>query len=213
MSGILVEDRVSHSVAGWHDEFLKNVLPAVEAVARIRFRCLPACEFEESMAESVATAVIFFVRLIKQGKNPTAFAGRLGQVAVLRVLAGRLTSTSDNSKDVLSRYARLRRGFAIHSLDAPQHSARGEWQEIVVEDGKTTPAEIAASRIDFGAWLAGMTSRRRAIAELLAAGYRTEEVAQKFSLSPARISQLRREFEASWLEFQREAGEREMAVS
>jgi DNA-binding transcriptional regulator YiaG len=52
-----------------------------------------------------------------------------------------------------------------------------------------------------------MTDSRQAIAESLAAGYRTDEVAEKFSLSPARIAQLRREFEASWRAFQQQADE------
>ena len=207
MTAVLVEDRACHSVPGWHDEFLTHILPAVETVARIRFRGLPACEQEEGLAEATAGAMICFVRLMRRGKNPTMFAGRLALVAVLRVLAGRLTSTPDNNGDVLSRYARSQRGFTVDSLDDRQQSARGEWQEIMVEDGKTTPAEIAISRIDFSAWLAGMTTRRRAIAESLAAGYRTDEVAEKFSVSPGRISQLRREFETSWLKFQQQADE------
>src|SRR5665213_1107447 len=201
MSAVLVEDRACHSVPCWHDEFLTSILPAVEAVARARFRRLTACEREESTAEATVTAMIFFVRLVRRGKNPAVFAGRLAQVAVLRVLAGRLVSTPDNNGDVLSRYARQRRGFQVDSLDARQQAPSGIWQEIIIEDRRSTPAETAACRIDVGEWLAGMTIRRRAIAELLAAGYRTEEVAEKFSLSPARISQLRREFEASWRAF------------
>ena len=207
MSAIVVEDRACHSVPGWHDEFLNHILPAVEAVARSRFRSLPAVEREEGQAEAVATAMVFFVRLVSRGKNPTVFAGRLAQVAVLRVLAGRLVSTPDNNGDVLSRYAKRQRGFQVDSLDTRQQAPSGVWQEIVVEDRRSTPAETAACRIDVGAWLAGMSSRRRAIAESLAAGYRTEEVAEKFSVSPARISQLRREFEASWRAFQQQADE------
>ena len=213
MSAIVVEDRACHSVPGWQDEFLTHILPAVEAVSQTRFRSLPAVEREEGHAEAVATAMVFFVRLVSRGKNPTVFAGRLAQVAVLRVLAGRLTASPDNCGDVLSRYARQRRGIQVDSLDARQQSPRGVWQEIVVEDRRSTPAETAASRIDVGAWLAGMSSRRRAIAESLAAGFRTEEVAEKFSLSAARISQLRREFEASWRAFQRQADEWQMAAA
>ncbi len=207
MSAIVVENRACHSVPGWHDEFLTYILPAVETVARNRFRNLPAVEREEGQAEAVATAMLLFVRLVRRGKNPIVFAGRLAQVAVLRVLAGRLVSTPDNNRDVLSRFARQLRGIQVESLDARQHAPSGVWQEIVIEDRRSTPAETAACRIDVGAWLAGMTSRRRAIAESLAAGYRTEEVAEKFNLSSGRVSQLRREFEASWRAFQQQADE------
>jgi hypothetical protein len=45
------------------------------------------------------------------------------------------------------------------------------------------------------------------------AGYRTEEVAEMFNLSQGRISQLRREFEESWLEFQRDPDECDLAAA
>jgi hypothetical protein len=201
MNAVLVEDRPCHSVPGWHDEFLTHILPAVETIARIRFRGLPACEQEEGLAEAVAGAMICFVRLVRRGKNPAVFAGRLAQVAVFRVLAGRLTGTSDNSFDVLSRHARRRRGFTVGPLpDSTQ--AESEWEEILTENGRCTPADLAASRIDFSAWLDSMTGRRRKIAQSLAAGYQTVEVAREFHLSPGRVSQLRRELEVSWNAFQ-----------
>jgi hypothetical protein len=134
------------------------------------------------------------------------FAGRLAQVAVLRVLAGRLACTPDNSLDVLSRHAQRRRGFRVERLPDPTQ-AESDWEQTLVENGKCTPADLAASRIDFSEWLGRMPYRRRKIAEALAAGFRTEEVAQVFNLSRGRISQLRREFEANWREFQRETHE------
>jgi hypothetical protein len=205
----VVNDKLSSS---WHDAFMTNLLPKVETVARIRFRGLPACEKEEAQAEAVAIAIVLFVRLLRRGKNPAAFAGRLAQVAVLRVLAGRLVSTPDSSFDVLSRYAQRRRGFTVGRLTDSTH-VESDWEKILVENGKSTPADIAVARIDFSEWLAGMTSQRRAIAQTLAAGYRTVEVAEMFRLSSGRISQLRREFESSWLDFQQQADERPTAVA
>jgi hypothetical protein len=35
----------------------------------------------------------------------------------------------------------------------------------------------------------------------MAAGYRTQELAEAFGLTPGRVSQLRREFEAAWKQF------------
>jgi hypothetical protein len=127
MTAVLVEDRACHSVPGWHDELLTNILPAIEAVARSRFRSLPAVEREEGQAVAIDTAMVFFVRLVSRGKNPTEFAGRLAQVAVLRVLAGRLVSTPDNNGDVLSRYAKRLRGFQVESLDARQQTPTRVW--------------------------------------------------------------------------------------
>ena len=144
-------------------------------------------------------------RLIERGKNPVAFAGSLARIAVLRVFAGRLSGSSDSSNDVLSRQARQCHGFTVESLDAPVEQTEKTWEMVVVEDKKTTPADVAAARLDIAAWLGGMKDRRREIAESLAAGYRTEEVAEMFQLSAGRVSQLRREFEDSWREFQQDA--------
>ena len=79
------------------------------------------------------------------------------------------------------------------------------WQEIVVKDKKSTPADVAITRIDFAAWLGKMPALRRRIARCLATGESTLEAARRFAVSPGRISQLRREFQASWQAFHGEA--------
>jgi DNA-binding NarL/FixJ family response regulator len=203
----------------WQEQFLSHVLPVVEDLARFRFRSLPAAEQEEATAEAVAGALISFVRLARRGRDPREFAPRLAQIALLRVLAGRLAGSPDRSQDVLSRLARQQRGFTVQSFDAGErleagsHQAPQDWRDLVLEDGRSTPADIAILRLDFTAWLGRMNHRRRQIAETLAAGYRTDEVARQFQLSPGRISQLRREFEASWEAFQRDVPQASKAPS
>ena len=204
--------------SAWHEKFLAHVLPVVEDLARLRFRSLPPGEQEEATAEAVAGALISFVRLAGQGRDPCEFAPRLAQIALLRVLAGRLAGSPDRSEDVLSRLARQRRGFTVQSFEVgascngPRQS-RQDWREVVLEDRRSTPAEIAILRLDFTAWLGRMKQRRRQIAETLAAGYPTAEVARQFRVSPGRISQLRKEFEMSWEEFQRDTSRAAQAAS
>jgi hypothetical protein len=188
-------------VAAWHDQFLSSILPAVQVCSRVRFRALPQNEREEATAEAIAAALISFVSLLRRSQEPVEFAGSLARIAVLRVIAGRLSGSASNNRDVLSRQVRHRHGFTVQSLDADPADG---WKQIVAEDRRSTPADIATARLDIADWLGRMTNRRREIAESLAAGYRTEEVAQMFNLSQGRISQLRREFEESWLEFQRD---------
>ena len=66
-----------------------------------------------------------------------------------------------------------------------------------------------AFRCDFPAWLKTLAPRDRNIARALAEGGRTIDVAKRFGVSLARISQLRRELERSWLAFHGEEAERE----
>jgi FixJ family two-component response regulator len=76
----------------------------------------------------------------------------------------------------------------------------------VVEDRHATPADVAATRIDFADWLQTLSRRYRRIAETLATGEGTGTVARRFRLSPSRISQLRHEYYESWKRFQGEEG-------
>ncbi len=75
---------------------------------------------------------------------------------------------------------------------------------VLVADKRATPAELAANRIDFGAWLATMSPLRRQLAQFLSKGESTRAAARRFALSPGRVGQLRREFQASWNAFQGE---------
>ena len=95
------------------------------------------------------------------------------------------------------------RGFEIARLG---HSDREEsqWEEIVVEDHRAGPAEIAACRIDFATWLRLLRPRLRKIALTLAKGETTSETAKKFQVTAARISQLRLWLKESWEQFQAE---------
>jgi hypothetical protein len=197
----------------WHEQFLSTLLPRVRIHARFRFRDLPEVEREEAESEAIAVAFIFFARLVERGRNPSAFALRIARIAVLRVKSGRLAGCSDRSGDVLSRLARQQRKFQVESLDSTRIQTRNGWREIIVEDHKSTPAETAASRIDVGEWLNGMTNRRRQIAEMLASGHSTMETAEQFQITPGRVSQLRREFESSWHEFQRDTHDSQSAAA
>ena len=72
---------------------------------------------------------------------------------------------------------------------------------MVVEDRHSTPAELAAFRIDFRAFLFSLSRRDRRVAIKLAKGHGTKWVAKKFHISQARVSQLRRELCGRWREF------------
>jgi DNA-binding NarL/FixJ family response regulator len=73
----------------------------------------------------------------------------------------------------------------------------GVRHEAICEDHRAGPAEAAAARIDIASWIQSLTRRERRIARALGNGESTQEVAHRFHLSPARVSQLRREFERS----------------
>jgi hypothetical protein len=95
------------------------------------------------------------------------------------------------------------RGFEIDRLGHRVYE-KNQWQEIVVEDHRAGPAEIAACRIDFASWLLLLPIRLRKIALTLAGGETTSATAKKFGVTPARVSQLRLWLKESWELFQGE---------
>ena len=56
-------------------------------------------------------------------------------------------------------------------------------------------------RLDFPCWLNTLSDRDKRVVADLMAGERTLDVADKHGLSPARVSQLRREFMTGWGRF------------
>lgn len=66
--------------------------------------------------------------------------------------------------------------------------------------GDGNPATIAGFRIDFAEWRATLSSRLQAIADALASGETTQDVASRFHVSEGRISQIRRELETYYRE-------------
>ena len=187
------------SAAVWHAAFLK-MLPAIQRQARIAFRHLDAEAREESVQEVVTYATTAFKALWDRGAPELAYPSVLALHGIKRVRIGRMTATPMNCKDVSSTYCRLQKNITLERLDKFD-KYEGVWLEAVVEDHHTPVPEQVWFRIDFPAWLSGFPDRDRQIAEALAAGNRTGEVAEEFEVSAGRISQMRREFKKSWLEF------------
>jgi hypothetical protein len=79
------------------------------------------------------------------------------------------------------------------------------WREWLAEDNRVSPADEAAFRLDFRAWMDGLPGRKRRIAELLALGHETGAVAALLGVTPSAVSQSRTWLARSWRRFQGEA--------
>jgi hypothetical protein len=189
-------------VPAWHARFLA-MLPAIRRTAEINFRKVRPELRNELIQEVIANSLVAYARLANLGKEDLAFPSALARFAVAQTRAGRRVGSSLRIRDIMSSYAQHQNGFHVERLDQFD-PVEEEWQEILVEDRRATPADVAASRIDFAQWLREMPCRFRRIAKCLATGESTFAAARRFALSPARISQLRNEFRKSWLVFQGE---------
>jgi hypothetical protein len=144
---------------------------------------------------------VAYARLVERGQADRAAPSPLARFAIVQVRVGRRVGNRLRICDVLSNYSQFKNGFQVERLDSFDEE-EDCWQEVVVEDKRATPAEIAACRIDFAEWLRRLTVRLRKIALALAAGEMTKGAAERFGLSPARISQLREGLKKSWEVFQ-----------
>ncbi len=184
-----------------HESFLE-MLPAIERYARQAFRGHDPVEREERVAAVVADAFVAFRRLTDLGRSELAYATPLARYAVRHVRSGRRVGSPLNKRDVLSP---ANRRVVVEPLPRFPHGD-GEWQEILVEDrrSETEPRRQDARRAgrrpsgdDSGA------KRRIAVVRLGDRG-NTLATAKKFGLTAGRISQLRRELQASWRKLQGE---------
>ena len=186
-----------------HDTIVA-MLPLIRAQAQFAFRTKNPEAKEELVAEVVANAFCAFQRLVERGKEEVARPTPLALYAIKQVRCGRRIGGSLNICDVSSCHAQLTHGITVERLDRFDE-VDGEWRESLVEDRKAGPAETAAARIDFGAWLRSLGHQKRHLAKLLAKGEATGTAARMFKLSAGRISQLRQELRNSWQAFQGEA--------
>ena len=187
-------------------DFLQ-LLPLIRRYARLRFRGLNAEAREEAVQEVVANSFAAFRRLIERGHTQAIAATPLARFAVAQTRDGRRVGGRLNIRDVGSEYCRRHKGVEMKSIDA----ASGAWEEILVEDSSSTPADIVAIRLDFQSWLGALSQKHRHIAEVLSTGETTQAVAKLFKVTAARISQLRSQLKAGWNDFQSERAETMLA--
>jgi hypothetical protein len=185
--------------SAWHHRFMA-MLPALRRAACFRFRHLSPSRKREVIDDVVGTCCAFYARLVEKGEEKRAHFSSLVTFAAAQLGQGRQIGNHLSSKDVSSQYAQRRNGFQVERLDQFDASD-DEWKQILIEDKNAGPAETAASRIDFAERLSTMPSLRRQIAECLATGASTSEAAERFALSPGRISQIRGELRDSWDDF------------
>src|SRR5262249_23508810 len=134
-------------------------------------------------------------------KDATQFPSILAGFAARAVRAGRGVCARERAKDVLSPSAQRKQHFAVERL--PDFSTLGgnPLAEALVDNRKSRPPEPVPFRPGLPAGMQARRDRARRLVGDLLVGERTMAVGAKYSLSPARISQLRREFHDDWERF------------
>jgi hypothetical protein len=187
-------------LADLHATFL-SILPRIELHGRVYFRHKNADAREELVAEMVGLCWKWFVRLVQRGKDPTAFVSALATFAARAVNSGRRVCGQERSKDVLSPSAQKRHSFVVERLPAYSTLPASSLEEALIENTATPVPEQVSFRLDFPQWRLTRSYRDRRMIDRMMLGERTLDLSKQFGVSPARISQLRREFHDDWCRF------------
>lgn len=210
-----------------HARFLSIVLPKVERHGQVYFRNEKCAQKRaDRIAEMIAIAWKWFVRLAECGKDATTFPCVLANLAARAVKSGRRVCGQLKAGDALNEVAQQRHSFTIESLPISTRASyenlyslpHGQehqdcWEERLRDNTQTPVPDQVAFRIDFPSWLRTLTARERRIIRAMTQNERTKDLSRQFELSPARISQLRREFMEDWKRYCRDVGEMASATA
>jgi hypothetical protein len=179
-----------------------TILPRIERHGRVHFRHVKCPDRKaDAVAEMVALAWRWFLRLAERGKDATHFPSVLATFAARAVYNGRRLAGTSKAKDALSPAAQRRHGFAVGRLPDFSTLSGNALFDALHDNTRSPVPDQVAFRFDFPAWLATLGARNRNIAQDMAQGHRTGELADAYGLSPARVSQLRRQFYLGWRSF------------
>ncbi len=193
----------------------ESALPTITSAARYAFRRRRPQDRAEAVAEAQACAWKAWHGLVERGKDPVEVGvSGIAGYAVRHVLNGRRIGNRGGGRggmDVYHFKAQAACGFKVVGLDRDEEKELGKgsdaWKQWLACDNRVGPANEAAFRIDFAAWLESLPERRRQVAELLAEGHETGVVARMLRVTPGAISQARTWLAASWRRYQADAPE------
>jgi hypothetical protein len=179
--------------------FVSLMLPRIETHAKVYFRQVKCpVRKQDFIAETVAIAWKWVKRLAEKGRDALGFVSQLATYAAKAVKSGRRLCGQLKPKDVLSEKAQQQHGFVVCSI--PDYSTLGTnpMMDALIDNTQSPVPDQVAFRCDFPRWLRSHARRDRRIIQAMAMRERTLELSEKFKLSPARISQLRREYHKDW---------------
>jgi DNA-directed RNA polymerase specialized sigma24 family protein len=184
-------------------------LTRIDASLRYYFRRWPCGRRDEAIDDARSATWVAWHGLLRRGKDPvavgvTAIATNAGRA----IKKGRAIAASRpvglRSEEVHSPRALRPTRLRVVSFEELPESTPGAWQGWLAPDRRYGPADEAAFRLDFAAWLDALPPRKRRAAELLAEGHGTGEVARILGVTPGAVSQARAWLFRSWGRFQGE---------
>jgi DNA-directed RNA polymerase specialized sigma24 family protein len=182
-------------------------LGRIDAVLRHQFRAWPPARRRDAIDDARAYTWLAWHGLLARGKDPiavgiTAIARNACRAVRNGRTVGSARSVGRSAMDIHHPRARHATGIRVVSLEGLGGGPPGRWQDWLAAGDRYGPADEAAFRIDFAAWLAGLPPTRRRVADLLSQGLGTGEVACRLGVTSSAVSQSRDWLARSWGRFQ-----------
>jgi hypothetical protein len=177
----------------------RAAMPRIVRHARCYFRHV-RCRHRKAdcVSEVVALCWKWWTRLVERQKDPNSFVSTLASFAARAVRCGRRVCGQLKARDAMSERAQQRHHFTVSKLPDYSTESSNPLSDALCETPDHDPARIAAFKIDFPSWRRSLSHRNRRLIDDMMVGERTQDLARKHRLSPARVSQLRREFHDDW---------------
>ena len=173
-------------------ERFAKMLPRIQRDAHFFFRMQAPKAQAESVASAVAWAWQMYVRLIDREQEALAYPAPLAMYGCKRVRSQRSVGSAFASHELLAQWG----GIDVETLHSLAEFDATE-ETHLIDEKALRPDDLAASRIDYSAWMDSLPAHDRRLAELLASGTSTDAAAIHLRVSNGRISQLRRVLERS----------------
>jgi len=153
---------------------------------------------EELVQDATASAAEMIEAMEKAGKEPLPHS--IAYYSIQRTKSGR-RSYGDIRTDVMSPGFQMDNDGAVCSMQEPA----GDDEDLTIGDAIASRSEDMAGKvlrqIDWDAFLETLDARKRRIVEELMLGFGTGDIAKLFSVSAARITQIKREIAQDIKEF------------
>ena len=171
---------------------LNRIRPIIRSTVPRVVKPVDGEDHEELVQDALATAAEMLESIEKSGRKPIPRS--IAYYSIQKTKSGR-RSYGGSRNDVLSPGFRLDNEGAVESLDAPVFEDCDDSPSVgdTIADRREDPSSIALRRIDWEACLSSLGRRERQVLESVADGQRNMDIAARFKVSPARMTQLKRE--------------------
>ncbi len=176
----------------------KEIYPIIRNTVPRTVRPMGSEDSAELVQDATASAAEMVEAMEKAGKTPLPHS--IAYYSIQRTKSGR-RSYGDIRSDVMSPGFQMDNDGAVCSMQEPA----GDDEDLTIGDAIASKTEDTASKvlrqIDWDAFLATLDARKRRIVEELMMGFGTGDIARLFSVSAARITQIKREIAQDIREF------------